>query len=630
MTKYFENFSLRSIILAAVLFFSFLIFLFTILYLGFNVREHTKEDSKIIVDRYTKSYALEIKGLCNEAVSITRTLVDAIIVNKDLNIHEINPQAKELINKTLLNNPDFISVWFDWEIVAIDPTYSKKNGRISNMVFRPSGEIIFERELRDTTDMDITSAYYDIKNTGKEIMGEPYYDEGTEGLKGMLLVSPTVPIMQNGTFLGMVGVDLNMKHIQEIVKTIKPFEKSEAYLLSPKNAIVGHSDESLHFKNFFDNAERKNAFGEAIKTINQNKEISFIYYNTKGEETYVSLVPINIGRDNEIWTLGTETPIKSVLLESNKVFYRTITIGFFGILILCAILYFLLKAVTTQLYQAIDYSQTIAKGDLSNHIEITGKNEIAKLGDALNQMANNLKNVVSNISGSSSSINQVSNEIAQYSSELLQGSSSQAVSIEEVLASIEEMTSNILNNSDNAKQTEVIAEKALAAVKTGSQSAKLTADAIHKIVEKISLIQEISKQTNILAINAAIEAARAGEHGRGFAVVANEVKILADHAREAAEQINDLSANSVSISFKSEQELSSLVPEIEKTAQLVREIVNANVEESQGATQVQNVIQQLNTIAQKNSHVSEELNIKAQNLTGEANRLKEIIKIFKI
>ncbi len=630
MTNYFENFSLRSIILAAVLFFSFLIFLFTMLYLGFNVREQTKEDSKMIVDRYTKSYALEINGLCNEAVSITRTLVDAIKVNKDLNVDEINPQAKELITKTLLNNPDFISVWFDWEIVVLDPTYSKQNGRISNMVFRPTGEIIFERELRDTTDMDISSAYYDIKNSGKEIMGEPYFDEGTEGLKGMLLVSPTVPIMQNGTFQGMVGVDLNMKHIQEIVKSIKPFEKSEAYLLSPQNVIVGHSDETFHFKNFFDNAERKNAFAEALKTINQNKENSFIYYNTKGEETYVSLVPINIGRDNEIWTLGTETPIKSVLQKSNKVFYRTITIGFFGILILCVILYFILKAVTTKLYQAIDYSHTIAKGDLSNQIEITGKNEIAKLGDSLNQMANNLKNVVSNISGSSNSINQVSNEIAQYSSELLQGSSSQAVSIEEVLASIEEMTSNILNNSDNAKQTEVIAEKALAAVKSGSQSAKLTADAIYKIVEKISLIQEISKQTNILAINAAIEAARAGEHGRGFAVVANEVKILADHAREAAEQINQLSADSVSISFRSEQELSSLVPEIEKTAQLVREIVNANVEESQGATQVQNVIQQLNTIAQENSHVSEELNIKAQNLTSEANRLKDIIKIFKI
>ena len=630
MYKYFENFSLKRIILAAVIFFSFIIFSITIAYLGTNVRHYTMEDSKTIVDSYTSGYAVEIQGLCNETMSITRTLVNAVSENKDLTIDEIHPSVKNILTRTLLDNPDFLSVWYDWEIKAITPEYNKKNGRISNIILRSNNKVFFEREIRDTTDSEILSAYNDIKNSGKEIMGEPYYDDDTEGLKGILLVSPSVPIMQNGVFQGMVGIDLDMRHIQNIVKKIKPFEYSIAYLISPQNIIVAHTDETYHNKSLMDNSERKNSFGNALESIKQNKPRAFTYKNEKNEEVYVSLVPLNIGRDNEIWALGSETPINLVLEESNSIFRKTTIINILGIIILCLVLYFILNIVTKRLLSVIEYSKKIANGDLTTQLEITGKNEVSQLGNSLNQMANNLKKVVSNISNSSNSINKVSNDITSFSSDLLQGSASQTSSVKEVLAAIEEMTSNMINNSDNAKQTEIIAEKALLSLKNGSQSAQNTANSIYEIALKISLIQEISKQTNILSLNAAIEAARAGNHGKGFAVVANEVKTLAEHTREAAEEIEELSTNGVSLSYQAKTDLTNLLPDIAKTAQLVREIVSANVEGSNYATEVQAVVKELNAIAERNSQVSEELNIKAENLTSEANLLKEIIKTFKI
>jgi len=630
MYKYFQNFRLKTLILSAVLFFCFIIFAFTIVYLGINVRNHTKEDSKTIVDQYTKSYAVEIQGLFNEALGVIRTLIDAVSENKDITIDEINPTAKSILTRTLLNNPDFLSVWFDWEISAINPNYNKKNGRISNILLLAGGKVSFEREIKDTTNQDLTSAYYDIKNSGKEIMGDPYYDDNTEGLKGILMVSPSVPIMENGKFQGMVGVDIDMRHIQKIVKSIKPFEQSIAYLLSPNNIFVAHTEEQNYNRNLLDNNERKNSFTEALLKIKQNKPSAFIYKNEKGEEIYASLIPLIIGRDNEIWALGTETPISSVLEESNSIFLSTIIIGMIGIIILCVILYFILDIITKRLHAAIKYSENIAKGDLTIQMEMSGNNEISQLAGALNLMSVNLKTVVHNISNSSESIKNASDEITNFSSELLKGSSSQAVSVEQALASIEEMASNILSNLDNVKQTEIIAEKSLVAVKNGSQSAKKSANSIHQIVEKVSLIQEISKQTNILSLNAAIEAARAGEHGKGFAVVANEVKALANHAQEAAEQINELSENGVNISSQAEQDLWNLLPEIEKTALFLKEIVNANIEESQGVEQIQNVVHELNNIAQKNAQFSEELNTKAEHLSNEAFRLKELIKIFKI
>ena len=198
------------------------------------------------------------------------------------------------------------------------------------------------------------------------------------------------------------------------------------------------------------------------------------------------------------------------------------------------------------------------------------------------------------------------------------------------MASIEQMTSNIFSNSNNDKETASIAEKALNGIQSGSNSANKTVDSINKIAEKIDIIHEISNQTNILALNAAVEAARAGEHGRGFAVVASEVKKLAEKAQAAASEINVLSANGVQISDQAEKELSKLLPEIEKTTLLVKEIASANREQSEGASEIQNFVQELNSIAQKNASVSENLNSKAQYLSSESNQLKEIIKIFKI
>ena len=216
------------------------------------------------------------------------------------------------------------------------------------------------------------------------------------------------------------------------------------------------------------------------------------------------------------------------------------------------------------------------------------------------------------------------------SSKIAKSSSSQAASVEEVMASIEQMTSNIHINNKNAKETESIAKKALCGIQTGSNSAHTTVDSINKIAEKISVIHEISSQTNILALNAAVEAARAGDNGKGFAVVASEVKKLSEKAQAAATKINEFSQEGVRISDTAEKELSQLLPDIEKTAQLIKEIANANQEQSHGATEIQNVVQELNNIAQKNASVSEDLNEKALRLASESEQLQEMIKIFKV
>lgn len=632
MYNYLKNISVKNIVLITIITFSVLIFSFTILYLSINVRGNTQKDSQNIVDWQTKSYALKIEGLLNETMSITRTLAYAFTENRDQNIHELHPANMNILKSTLEHNPNFISVWFDWEIRTIDPDYKKRNGRAGNVLFRDqNGQFVYERQIRDTTDDIINSAYYDCRENRLEAVGEPYFDQTTEGLGGILMVSPIVPIEVNGDFHGMAGVDLDMRSIQNIVKQLKPFDITKSYLLSPGNLFAAHPVDSMHEKSVysFKSDELKLVFENSIKKIKEGKPYSFTYKNPEKKNVYVSLVPLSIGKDNEIWTLATETPISEVLAKSNKMFYYTLFLGFLGISILCLVVYFMLKSITKRLAFAVEHAKKISAGDLSSSINIEGKNEIGILANALNSMSNNLKNIVSEIDHSSKSINNSSSEIAGFSSDLAGRASNQASSIEEVMSSIQQMVTNILNNTENARQTEAIAEKALGGVRNGSNSANKAVDAINKIAEKISVIHEISHQTNILALNAAVEAARAGIHGKGFAVVANEVKKLAEKAKVAASEINEISEQGVRISDLAEKELSDLLPDIELTSQLVRNIATANNEQSEGASGIQVVIQNLNDFAQKNALVSEQLNSRAQTLSSESEQLRAVIKTFK-
>jgi methyl-accepting chemotaxis protein len=209
-----------------------------------------------------------------------------------------------------------------------------------------------------------------------------------------------------------------------------------------------------------------------------------------------------------------------------------------------------------------------------------------------------------------------------------QGASEQASSAEEISSSMEEMVSNIQQNTDNAQQTEKIALSAVDGIRKGNQSVSVAVESMKNIASKIKIINDIAFQTNILALNAAVEAARAGEHGRGFAVVAAEVRKLAERSKVAADEIDHLSKSGVDVSVQAGEQLSNIVPEIEKTSRLVQEIAAASIEMNSGAGQVNNAIQQLNQVTQQNAAASEEMATSSEELSSQADQLKDLIAFF--
>ncbi|MCP4129031.1 MAG: methyl-accepting chemotaxis protein, partial [Gammaproteobacteria bacterium] len=150
------------------------------------------------------------------------------------------------------------------------------------------------------------------------------------------------------------------------------------------------------------------------------------------------------------------------------------------------------------------------------------------------------------------------------------------------------------------------------------------------IASKISLIEDIAYKTNLLSLNAAIEAARAGEHGKGFAVVATEVRKLAETSRLTAEEINGLASGSVDIAEQAGKLLEEMVPNIQKTADLVQEISAASGEQSSGVTQINDSMTQLDKATQQNASASEELAATSEELSGQAEQLQQSVAYFKL
>jgi len=192
------------------------------------------------------------------------------------------------------------------------------------------------------------------------------------------------------------------------------------------------------------------------------------------------------------------------------------------------------------------------------------------------------------------------------------------------------MAATIRQSADNAGQTEKIARQSAADALASGTAVNDAVAAMQTIAQKIMVVQEIARQTDLLALNAAVEAARAGEHGRGFAVVASEVRKLAERSQAAAAEISTLSDNTVKTAQSAGQMLSKLVPDIQRTAELVEEISAGSREQNAGAAQINTAIQQLDKVTQQNTSAAEEMSATSEELASQAEQLQSAISYFRI
>ena len=274
-----------------------------------------------------------------------------------------------------------------------------------------------------------------------------------------------------------------------------------------------------------------------------------------------------------------------------------------------------------------DIAKEMAGGNLDLGLNATSARGAFK---SIVEMIFGITTVVNDVQKSTENVSAGSEELAASAESMTQGTVAQSHAVENLLSTIRVMTERVEATSERACDGSKITAEAYEITKHGTTAVHDNLVAMTDIAEKIEIVEEIARQTNLLALNAAIEAARAGENGKGFAVVAAEVRKLAERSRVAANEISALSSKSLSIAQKTETNLNELMPEIERTTELIKEINTSCDDQLQGIKVIQHAADALETVIQQNASASEEVAATSEELSAQAQQLHAAILFFKL
>jgi methyl-accepting chemotaxis protein len=650
-----------------------------------------KQISKLIdheITNLAKENALEIKAWIENYLDAARSLSQIMSKYGEINLTDRRPLFNLMVRALAEENSEILAASTGWEpnaLDGLDAQFANTPGTDNTGRFIPYWS-------RTSRGIDLTSLsnyetpgegnYYLLpRQTGNETMVEPYYYE-VDGRK-ILITSLSVPIKNNGRFVGTTIIDIAMDTIQKEVEQIRPYEGTVAMVYSNGGMVSGHFDTSRIGKSIMETEhDIAGSSLEALRNaIKQGESFAFTNYVSQfGEKMFFVCVPFTVGNTTTPWSLILGIPNKIISAPIYRMLIIGVVIAVLMLLLISMGAFILSRSISNPLKSMVLVLNDIGEGDLTRRLEARSKDEIGDMTQSFNATLNKIRNLImiirekahslsrtgtelsSSMNATAAAINEItaniqsmkvqvgnqgaaveesgntmkkiSAHIADLNTQIDNQAESVAQSssaIEEMLANIQSVTQTLVKNADNVNDladASGIGRTGLEDVATDIQEIARESEGL---LEINAVMENIASQTNLLSMNAAIEAAHAGEAGKGFAVVADEIRKLAESSGEQSKTISGVLKkikDSIDKITRSTNEVLDKFEAIDGGVKTVSDqeenIRNAMEEQGQGSKQILDAVSRMNEITGGVKKSSEDMNYSSKEVIATSQTLESI------
>ena len=625
---YFKRLSIKNKLLVLIVSTVSIIFIIIFFIFISTINDFSEDVSMQEAKRIAEYYANNVvQENLNTAFTTLRVISHGFVNYKELPISLRQKLVDDQLDKIIRSNSDFKCVFTEWENEAVINNADSKI-RFGSTLLR-EGRLI--KTIKNSTEEELaTSDYYMLpKTTLQEQMKEPYMYAYEEGSEELLMTTLAVPIIKDGKFIGMSGIDILLENIDNDLSKVHPYEKGYLLLFSNAGVVVSHPNKSFIGKNITEvmpNLEEKFHIKKLLQEGNQFSFTGTDEHRNLGKITTI-FIPIQIGNDEKKWSLGVVMPNDMIFAKTTKIKFISVTIFIVALLILSALIWVIATNISKAISTIITRLSQIFNLDFTEDGTVKSNYEIDIINEYLNHLNDYETHLISNLVTQGNLITESATKMVEIdsSSKKLSNQFKSCVTISN--DTIQELSKNINYISQSAKnmnnsireisRNTVQSSEYVDIANKSAQTAGTVITAFEKssaeIGNIIKTITSIAEQTNLLALNATIEAARAGESGKGFAVVANEVKELARGSAKATEEINGLITTIQSNSNR----VSEVIKEIISVTTKMNEITNTiSTSVEQQTVLTSEILQQLNKIYEGTHLISDENDEVIKNLTN--------------